>query len=392
MKYLLYCLMLCLVLVSCREEEGHGPLTPGIKPPAITQHVVQNYPGAVEISYQIPDSVNTMYVLAEYEPASGKIKETKASRYRNWIRLEGFGQSGKYQVKLYAVGEDEQRSEPVVVEVEPMTPPYIEAFNSLKVGPNWGGIVASYTNVAKTDLMLEVIRKNAKGEWEVVARNASNLEDVVFTDRGHPSISTMFGFYLRDRWLNYSDTLFASITPYFEEMLDMKNKYVLTCLPTDQCVAHQTGAARHMGMLFDGSFTQQTSWYTPPGSGVPVHFTLFLGGDSYQLSRLKLWQRTGTAYSYQAANPRYFEVYGSMDPNPDGSWDSWQLMGTFENIKPSEGTEITPLDLEVSGAGENYEFGLDAPPVKFIRIKVLQTWGMTNFMYIMEMEIYGSKL
>jgi len=393
MKKIINIMIVSLLLASCKEESVHGPEATGTTPQPIKQYSVHNYSGAVEIEYEIPDKENTMYVMAEYTSSKGELKNSKASKYRNMVRLEGFESSAKYEVLLYAVGEGEQRSEPLSVMVEPLTPPYQAAFNSLKVGPSWGGITASYTNEAKTDLMLEIIKKNDKGEWEVIERNNSKLEQVVFNPRGYPNEKETFGFYIRDRWMNYSDTLFADLTPYFEEKLDMKNLYIKTCLPTDQCEGHQTGANRQISMLFDNSFTQQTSWYTPTGSGIPVHFTIYLGGGTYQLSRLKLWQRPESTYAYQAANVRFFDVYGSMDPNPDGTWDSWTLLANFENIKPSgQDGAPTSLDLETAKNGENYDFALDIPATKFIRIKVLQTWGLTNYMYIFEMEIYGSKI
>jgi hypothetical protein len=395
MKKIAFIFIISLLLASCKEEAGHGPTAVGVTPPPLTQYTVHSFAGAVEIEFQIPDKENTMYVMAEYLLPNGELKNVKASKYSNKLRLEGFEKAARYDVTLYAVGEGEQRSEPLHISVEPLTPPYQEAFNSLYVGPSWGGITASYTNPSKTDLMLEIIRKNDKGEWEVIERNSSNQEQVKFNPRGYANEENIYGFYIRDRWMNYSDTLFEAITPYFEELLDMKNLYVETCLPTDQCVGNMTGATRRIYNLFDGLFTQQTSWYTPSGTGIPVHFTISLGGGTWQLSRLKLWQRPGSTYAYQAANVRNFDVYGSTDPNPDGSWDSWTLLSTFENVKPSglPGlAELSALDLSTAEAGENYDFPLDIPPVKFIRIDVTQTWGLTNYMYIIEMEIYGSKI
>lgn len=391
MRVYVLVLVLCCGLIACSEER-HLPTVPGVKPGTVTSYSVADFSGASEITYDIPDE-NTAYVLAEYEPVSGVKKEMKASKYKNTLRLEGFAAAGRYNVTLYAVSTDEQRSDPVVVEINPLEPPYKLAFSSLDVGPAFGGFKTAYTNVAQTALMLEVITRNADGEWAVIERSSSALEQARFTARGYASEENTYGFYIRDRWSNFSDTLFADITPYFEQLIDMSGFYE-TNFPTDQFQGHLTGVAggRRISFLFDGLFTQTRSWYTQATSGVPQHFTIYLQ-DTYQLSRIKLWQRGGNDYYYQAANPRHFEVYGSVDPNPDGSWESWTLLATFENMKPS-GDPVganSAEDNATAAAGENYEFDVDIPPVRYIRFRTTETWGLQSFVYIAEMEIYGAK-
>lgn len=390
MKRYCYILILSLGIMACSEER-HEPTGNGAIPGMLTNYVVENYPGVVEISFQVPDE-HTAYVMAEYQPVDGMTKQVMASKYSGRLRLEGFANEGEYEVLLYAVGEGEQRSEPTKAYVSPLTPPYLAAYHSLQVGPAFGGFVANYTNDEHTDLTLEVVTKDEKGQWSVIERNVSNLDNVKFTARGYDDVEQTFGFYIRDRWANFSDTLYATITPYDEQLIDMSNFYE-TNFPTDQYIGHAVGGSRKIGFLFDGSFTQQTSWYTQLTSGVPQHFTIFLQ-DTYQLSRIKLWQRGGDAYYYQAANPRFFEIYGSMDPDPDGTWDSWTLLGSFENIKPSGDPDgaNTPVDNETAEAGEDYEFEVDIPPVRYIRFRTTETWGLQSFVYIAEMEIYGAKV
>src|SRR5690606_6800577 len=130
-------------------------------------------------------------------------------------------------------------------------------------------------------------------------------------------------------------------------------------------------------------------------TGVPQHFTIFLQGE-YQLSRIKLWQNLNpTTTTYGSANPKHFKVWGSMDPNPDGSFDdSWYLLGEFENIKPS-GKPVgdnSAEDIATATAGEEYTFGLDVPPARYIRFETLSTWGQTQHVYITEMALWGGKI
>ncbi|MBL1409461.1 DUF5000 domain-containing lipoprotein [Sphingobacterium faecale] len=384
-------ILLVLCVISCKEE-SHKPSPTGDVPAVIKNYTVQNFHGASEIDFVFEDKVAS-YILAEYEPVKGIKKEVKASRFGKTLRLDGFEAEGEYTVKLYAVSESERKSAPVIIQVNPLTPPYELAVNSLEAGPAFGGFVVNYKNIEKADLILEVLTKDNFGRWKVVERSNNNIEDTRFVARGYPPHPQDFAFYIRDRWSNLSDTVFKEITPYEEKLIDM-SKFYETNFPTDSYEGHLTGVSggRKISFLFDGKFTQQGSWYTPPNSGIPMHFTIYLQGK-YQLSRLKLWQRGGNDYYYQSANVKKFEVYGSNNPNSDGTWDSWTLLKVFENIKPSGKPlgDNTDQDNETAAAGEDFEFDLDIPSVSYLRIKVVDTWGNQSFMHIAEMEIYGAK-
>ena len=81
-------------------------------------------------------------------------------------------------------------------------------------------------------------------------------------------------------------------------------------------------------------FGQLRVWdvFIPSPTPIPQWFTFDLGVKA-RLSRFKFHHQYNTAH-YVAGDPKVMEVYGSNNPNPDGSWDSW-ILGTFESIKPS---------------------------------------------------------
>ena len=86
------------------------------------------------------------------------------------------------------------------------------------------------------------------------------------------------------------------------------------------------------------------------------------------------------------------EVYGSNDPNPDGSWDSWTLLGTFESIKPSGGSGWTSEDIQFACYdGEDFEFP-DIDPVRYLRFRVTKVWGGVTYIYIAELTFWGEVL
>lgn len=62
-------------LLACKSEM-HKPLFSGGQPGPITQYMVNNLPGASEISYQIPDE-NTLYVKAVYYIRDKVVRESR---------------------------------------------------------------------------------------------------------------------------------------------------------------------------------------------------------------------------------------------------------------------------------------------------------------------------
>lgn len=123
--------------------------------------------------------------------------------------------------------------------------------------------------------------------------------------------------------------------------------------------------------------------YHTPGRDLPLSFTLDMG-EKYELSRLKLWQRISGLYNY--GNPKRFEVWGSNSPTNDGSWDSWTKLADFTTWKPS-GLPVGAVndeDRKVAAQGDEYIFPNDIQSVRYLRFRVLETWGSTNYVHILE--------
>src|SRR5690606_30767912 len=167
MRYLVVYLLLCIGIGSCTQEEVHGPMGgAGVTPRPPSDIDVDNRNGKSIIYYSVEDE-HTLYVLAEYVSAQdGKVRQVKASISRNSLVDDGFAQAGEYEVTLYAVSEDELRSDPVKVIIRPDTPPYILAFNSLEAIAGFGGVNVKAENEFSEDLVFEILVKNAQDEWE----------------------------------------------------------------------------------------------------------------------------------------------------------------------------------------------------------------------------------
>ena len=71
--------------------------------------------------------------------------------------------------------------------------------------------------------------------------------------------------------------------------------------------------------------------------------------------RLAMWFPAIGNPEWTWGSVKRFELYGSMDPNLGGSWDSWIPLGKYECVKPSPGADITPEDIAFAKAGINFD-------------------------------------
>src|SRR5690606_37331026 len=98
------------------------------------------YPGVAKVTYSILNDETLLYVKAIFESHQGVEREVKSSIYKNYIELDGFGDTNEYQVKLYAVNRSEVSSEPTSFTIRPLTPPIHTVFETLEVSEDFGGV------------------------------------------------------------------------------------------------------------------------------------------------------------------------------------------------------------------------------------------------------------
>lgn len=383
-------LLLLAGAASCKREI-HGPLQAGGNTPGgITNPVVENLAGAATISYTLPEDLDVLYVLAEYEIRPGVRLEEKASLYKNFVYLPGFADTLEHPVLLTVVSKSEKRSEPVEVRVKPLLPPYIATFRSLDIKADFGGISITYENQQKADLTIITLTDTTDGLFEGIDNYYTKLAGGAYAVRGFDSSERRFGFCVRDRWGNVSDTFVQNYKPLYEKVLD-KARWTALRLPTDVDGETNWGDMT-LPRLWDGSSQGWDMWHSKPHSA-PMWVTFDIGVTA-QLSRGSIWQRQDDAsYMYAQNNVKKIELWGSVSPNPDGSWDdSWSQLVEYTIVKPSGspvGT-VTQEDIDAVKAGHEFAIPLTAPRVRYIRLKVVELWqtggGAAN---IAELSLWG---
>lgn len=384
-------LLLLLLLMGCAEDIVPGPSRQGEKPNAITSYTVTSIPGGAVINYELPNHPDLRYVKAVYNMADGRIRENKASIYNNSILVDGFAKAGDYQVNLVAVGVGDVESDPTALTVTALTPTYLLTWEKLREEGNitatFGGIRLLFENVTETPLAIHIIARNDAGQWQTARDFYTRLGEGVFNVRGFAAQEREFGVFVTDRWNNTSDTIRANFLPLHEVMMN-KSLFREYNLPTDTWQAH-TGF-RTPSVLWDGNDrVSSTIFHTAPGTGIPQHFSFDMGVAA-NLSRFLMYSRL--SYEYQFNHPKVFELYGSNNPDPNGSWESWTLVGTYNSVKPSGLPlgESTNDDINYARAGEEFDIEFQEEPYRYWRWRTLDTWGGNSDVALGELTFFGT--
>jgi hypothetical protein len=391
-KFILTIGFLLLIVYSCHKD-NHSPLDNDRNAPKpVTNPLVESIAGGAKITYTLPDDIDLLYVEAEFQIREGTIRRVKASIFDNSLIIDGFGDTSQYEVKLYSVDRSENRSLPVTVQVVPLLPPVQQVYNSLTVIPDFGGIYLSFENLSEANIVINVFAKDSIGHWVSAERYYTKNKQGSYSARGFESKERQFGIVVSDRWSNHSDTAKYLLTPLFEEEID-KSKFKIYFLPGDTKGGH-SNATWTLDKIWDDVITTSSGpvYHTAPGTGMPQWCTFDMGIVA-KLSRFKAWSRLMSNMMYNAGSIRKYEIWGcSTTPPADGNWTGWTKLMDCEAKKPSE----LPLgivsndDVLYAQAGEDFTLPRDTPPVRYIRIKTLETWGKVDYVFINEFTFWGS--
>jgi len=413
-------LFVTVVGCSCGRADLNLPIGKqnGV-PGQATVTKIENISGGAIITYAVPKDDNLSYVEAVYE-LDGKEIKRKGSFYTNTLLLDGFAEAKEYNVSLYSVSYAEVRSEPVKVTISPTTPPYQDVAQTLSVKSIFGGVKTTYKNPTKSNLQITFLEKDSIGKWKEIETLYTSLDSGTFYVRNLASREYQFGVVCKDRWQNVSDTLNINATPLHEEQVDI-SKMADHPLPTDITYefplggrqVYHTGAGTGVGnvsCLWNGEtkapFTKSPFFFFEnitaglSYSGLPASITIDLG-RKYILSRFVYWPRATSstsinyAYIFGTTHVKTFELWATNDPATDGSYSSWIKIGSFESVRPSGNTTPgndynTEEDRKIAVTGENFDMPEDMMAYRYIRYRVLSTWGSQPYWASTELQFFGN--
>lgn len=400
-KVFLYIVASLLIWAGCKEEERIDFFSANTSAPLPIEavSVTPRHGGAV-LKYQIPRDENIICVKAVYEINPGQLSEVKSSIYLDSLVLQGFATEETMQVKVLTVGRNGKESTPLLVDVTPLTPVVMEVASNCAIKETIGGVKISYAgNDYKDNLVYVLLAQNPEtDEWNEVRKFYSGLEKGSHIQRGMDAVETNVGLYITDRWGHSSDTIFALVTPIFEEEVPKP-------------FAHKEGlwdktwtaGGPNWGIecLWDGRWDHKSefAFITTKSSTMPQTFVIDLK-RKVEITRIVAHQRP--EYTYIDTSVKEFELWGTCvdSPNVNADHPDWINLGRFSSYPPSgQIGNPTPEDAEYANVqGEEFEFldevGDPKPtkPVRYLRWSTYETWnGATEVgeVIISEIEVYG---
>jgi hypothetical protein len=398
--YILFVFLTAALAYSCSEEQVGQTPTDSVAPGPIKNPVAAGIPGGAIITYELPDDDDLLYVKAVYT-INGVERNTSASLNYKILEIKGFGNTDPQTIFLYCVDRSQNMSAPVVVTITPETPPLISIAESLDFDVIFGGFRMKWKNETRADVSIVVTTKGEDGEEQEVDVIYSNAADGGYNVRNLPSIEQEFSAYVVDRWNNRSTIRTTTLTPLYEELLNKK-------LHKQQLLPGDLDGYRWdvpFSALFDDIVTGSNFWY-PIVVTWTQQFTIDLGVTT-KLSRYALWHRDDSGrWLYIHDNPKYWEIYGidvlPNDTKPMEYWTStekdvgwkkdWVFLGDGESFKPSgmeNGLPVTQEDMDFAQRGFQFDFPADAPPIRYIRFHIKETWNGEGRLNIAELSFWG---
>ena len=316
--------ILGFAIASCTDPFMGQTATDHVAPGPIKNAKVINLEGSALITYDLPEDEDLLYIKATYQRNKDVIAQNKASVYTDTLTIVGLGDTLARDVEVVAVDRSGNMSEAVQVTIHPKTPPIKTVFKSLSVEPALSGIQLNWENEHNLNLAISVIRWDKK-EYVPVETIYSSQTAGNYGVRKQKAKETKFGIFMRDQWMNYTDTSFVTVTPFYEEQITDLAMYTMQ---GDGKPEWQDYGFRPE-YLFDAS-RNDGGFHTTNSSGKLPHQITFKCGKAYQLRRFKIFQRSEDNYPYNQANPKEYELWGTNEtPNPDGSYDGWPCLGTW---------------------------------------------------------------
>ena len=387
---------------ACSEEERLIYIDKNAPAPATIDAdsiKVENYAGGAILRYQLPNDDNLLSVKAVYETAPGVVREAKASRYADSLRLEGYARAGVYPVQLYSVGKNGKESAAVQVNVSPLSSPIYDAFETLDLNGMFGGVRGKFKNPDNALMSLVLSGDTTHTGNQTYLRTfvrAGREPSFEFLGKMR-EMETEFSVYLKDRWGNRTDARTFTCIPFLEDEFD-KGLWRKYDLPSDNTVHYTT---YRFETLWDGKNSDWLYFYV--GASIiplPTTWTIDLG-QRVRLGRMVIYQAYNFPYNPSSA-PKKIELWvsDSNRPGDDLEGGDWQLIARLESILPS-GQEVATADDKSQGIydGENMfiepteEIPNPYIPFRFLRIRTMKVYDLyreSANICLGEIDLFGS--
>ena len=255
---------------------------------------------------------------------------------------------------------------------------------------NGDDLLLNFSSEMAEAVYTKVFYLNADGEEleQMVTRGNNQLNIADWKPRGAYEIKT---YYVPES--NAVDTFTVSSTGVFpERIVGMdKSKFREVILNNDIRLNAWGGA---LWKAWDNQYDSSNFAHSDNTNPVvfPAWFTFDLG-EKALLKRFDLFSVVRDDLNYNGGNMKSWEIWGRDDEPVDASWNGWTKLLTCNSLKPSGKPvgENTEEDNVYISKGEKFEFPTDIPEVRYIRIRVFDSWSGQGYIQFSEFTFYRSE-
>lgn len=380
---LILLLIATFVFWQCSNNQEWVDQRDSVPPGPVSNPTVINVNGGAKITYVLPNDKDLLGVKAKYYLGdTEKELEVFSSVFTDTIQVKGFPDTKQRIVKLICLDKSFNESEPIEVEIKPLTPPIELIGQSLKLFNTYGGVYAKWENRTNDDIAISLYYGDDMGDMLLDNTHYSHLSQGEYYFRGFDAQERKFNVEIRDRWNNYI-TIDTILTPLFEKELlpyDAQTGQRIWNLygMADQSgywrgdICHQVTTNFKWEKMIDGiTFSKTSAW--SPGTiklsywydGIkanseedispwPYYFTIDFTKE-VSLSRHRIWHYSRNAADallassnrhYQQANVKHYEIWGTnSEPKKPADFSSKkESLAYWTSWKEIEGTDAWKND------------------------------------------------
>lgn len=388
-------LALSLGFSACEEDDDTDTTPPGI----VSVESIEPTNGGAIINFSLPDDQDLLYVRAEYTNALGNEVFKVSSRFGTTIEIDGFNEEGTYPVRLYAVDESNNKSEPVHIDVNPLQSFIYLVQESISITPDLGGVKVHWENPWEKTVFVYVYANDGSKENERIL--SSNKDQEAFVIRGMDSVFYDFSVLVEDFNGNKTDKEFVDkIKPLFEQKIDKSSWELISSLSVDGN-AWEGVTANFWDDVVDTKDSPADNSYfiiNRDRNGGILNYPLDIVIDlnkNIVLNRFTVWQRaywyeagnngvSATPYFYQNENMRSFNLYASNDKQ------EWLLLGKFDIGDPKDADGIIPPQkIQEAIDGHQFELSTATEAFRYLKFSITSSFGSETNVYGSEITLYG---
>ena len=381
-------LLFVSLIVSCEKET-----TQIVEPLEVIEIIPKN--GGGTIIYTLPQSNGVLYVKASYVNSQGQEVHRISSKFNNRIDVDGFIGNETVEVALRVIDQDENVSDPVMVDFVPLTSFVFVVLESMTITPDLGGVKLNWNNPSGKTVFVYLDITKENGETETRILSSKSQDESVFV-RGLDAVPLTFSIRVEDIEGNSTSTdEVGTYTPLFEQKIE-KDTWTLVGNLSVNGNAWEGSTTNFWDDIIDTAATNNDNsyfiiWRDQNGGSLqwPLDIVVDMNKKA-RINRFVVWQRAywyggvaGVPYYFQEENMRSFDLYVSNDKL------DWNLVGSFDIGDPKVGG-VVPTDV-LDDAAKGHEFNLESvtEAFRYFKFSITSNYGSDTYVHGSEISLFG---